>query len=505
MKIELPVTENVDLRTYTFYSYLGAIIANDERVGETIAKVRISKYRDYEWKYVSKRLKVDVCGEEIVFCSSRYNIDLNGWIYRDLDMEDKFEIEITYQQYSQPWGNISIFVSEQDVEDLTTPLILKFGCINKVGHFYIEKNNGIVLINNGKGFGDRFCICKESNQLMLVEEKDTQKRIIHTFLLDDKKYKIGVAVNLYDNQYYSWLYSNHIVWKYNKNDRDYVMEFDSAIQRNWLYYTVNNFVVFRTEEIRILRKLKVDILGYIRCQLEENRYVEMLLDSYDINNTSYYAIKRFMHQCLIFGYDDEKQVINVMCTDGGKLVRGWLSYDCFTEQSKHFEDNMSIISQEYDPEKNVYEISLKLILDQLDRYIHSKPAINSDLLVAKEEYCYGYSVYDFLRQEPNATRLMKDIRISHLVYEHKKCMLERVEYLVAKELLEYEEVKEILSELEKEAKKALCLRELVLYYQNGKKGMGTQRVFRLLDNIANSEKEIYLRLIELIKGKVRII
>lgn len=113
IKKYLPISENVRFRTYSYYSYYDAVVSNECRTGKVAAVVSIDGYDETIWKKEEKRLHVVSSGQgNLVFESEKYNFSMEAFVYRPLLMCDEQIIEIKYQQQSQPWGSIGLFVSD---------------------------------------------------------------------------------------------------------------------------------------------------------------------------------------------------------------------------------------------------------------------------------------------------------------------------------------------------------------------------------------------------------
>ena len=70
----LPITENTNLRSYTYYSYVDAIIANELRIGKEAAKIRISGQDQKTWMYLSDSMDKKQSSEETIFLTNKYCI-----------------------------------------------------------------------------------------------------------------------------------------------------------------------------------------------------------------------------------------------------------------------------------------------------------------------------------------------------------------------------------------------------------------------------------------------
>lgn len=506
MKKNLPITEKTNLRTYTFYSYLDAIIANDFRAGEIAARIIISNYKKYNWIYTAENLVRESEGNEIVFRTNRFNIAMNAWLFRTLEINDEFELKINYQQYSQPWGNISIAITDEECMQMGTPMILQYGNFNKAGRFYRDSKGNIYTEGTGRGIDESFVVRRQGDSFSLLSRNEKEDTLVHLITIDGvakKKCRIGVVVNLYCNQYYAWLYNNHIQWRLNKEDREIRLEFDSTIRRNWNYYTLNNFVLYKTEDLKTLKKYHIVLIDYIKGEIDKGKYVELVVDTYDLEETYGYSTKHKEHQCLIYGYDDSERILEVLCTDEGRPCKSRITYERFMKQSNFYPDDLLIVSQEYNPEKNVYDITIKSVVEQLHKYLKGEPVINSEIIVAQEEAIYGIDVYDWLRKGRYMTEFLNDVRLVHLMFEHKKCILELAEYLVSRKFLDVGASGEIINELNVIFEKVSILRNFVFLHMAKQSEGLVEKIDSYLSNIQDLERKTYSKFILLLENELR--
>ena len=91
--------------------FVQSIITAEERVGKVFARFRMigSPYSD--WSIGGNVVKVDenaFCGES----QDEFRRDCNGYIIREMRESDYIDIQVDFQQYTNPWAAVNVFISD---------------------------------------------------------------------------------------------------------------------------------------------------------------------------------------------------------------------------------------------------------------------------------------------------------------------------------------------------------------------------------------------------------
>lgn len=493
----LPITENVRFRTYTYYSYFDAIVSNTVRTGEVAATVLVKGYDEKLWKKEEKRLHISSLEQEkLIFTAEKFNFSMEALVYRPFLLYDEQVIEIEYQQYSQPWGSIGLFISDTPSFDASEYAyhIGRF-CMGDIFYKYKGKQS-----NYG-------CLGKKKSIIQIKRDKRTvffyvynenvgEMELLQKSECEEKDLYIGVQVSLYDNNYFDWMFGNFFQIKANTKADDVFLEFDCAFKRDWKYFTTNYFIDYNTSSISLLKKLSINICDYIKENINEEKYIEMDIDHYDIEGTKMYQKSHLKHTCLFFGYSDVSESFYLICVDDNGLIRkGRLSYRCLLEQYKMDEcretsanENM-IISESYLPEKVNYSITKNDIVRYAKFFLQGESLSGGGgVLPIDNNYIYGIEIYDYFRERIDI--VLKDIRVSHLLVEHKQCMVERIEYMTLKEMINESSAIQLTSLAERLLEKTKLLRNNILKNQVSCSAEFRSVVDRYLADIRDLECEL---------------
>ncbi len=505
MEKHLPITIDTNLRAYTYDSYLEAIISNRYRTGEVISAIKVEDNRSDWWEWIAEKVSIENRNDgRYILKSKKYSDKMNGLIYRKLEEQDYILLSVLYQQYTHPWGNIGLVIFEGSRMSVATNFLYQFASFNKTGVF-AKDIQGNQYNHDIKLRKHEALLLRREGKRIFFEIKDTEtnkNRTLHEFSLDDylnNNLMIGINISLYENVYYNWLFQNHVQLKYNKNHREVMLEYDTTVQRNWNYYTINYFVEFFNEKKGVLRTLGIKLKDYIRKKLDNDYYVEMYLDSYDLINTAKHQRNHFYHQSLIYGYSNKKRRFYVIAISNGKPIKSQISYDDIDRYDIILDDETLLVSQKYDPEMTVYNFSIDVFIESLKRYLCGETVINTRVIYPGDEYYYGIEVYKIFNRADGLNHLMNDKRIAYLICEHKKCMCQRLEFIAAREYIDWiyiEPYHKLMLEVEEKAKN-LC--DYVIMYLITKKEKLTSKVLENINFIEKQEEYIYRQLIEIMQ------
>ena len=193
----------------------------------------------------------------------------------------------------------------------------------------------------------------------------------------------------------------------------------------------------------------------------------MDIDHYDVEGTDSYQKRHMKHTCLFFGYNGLKESLYLLCVDGGLIKKGKISYECILNQFRgdncetSSENENMIITETYMPEKANYTMDKGDIVRFAKAFLNGTSLSGGGVVLPSDgNYVYGIQIYDYLRQ--NVDIVIDDIRISHLLVEHKQCMMERIEYMTLKEMIDEKDAAQLNVMLEDMLKTAKVLRNKIL-------------------------------------------
>lgn len=496
----LPITDQLYFGSYTYDAYLECIISNQYRIGDVAAVIAVKNYENYEWKFQMENLKLLERKDKLIFKTGGYNLAMNGALYREVGDIDEMEIQIIYQQESHNFGYIALVLSEDNADGT----ILKK---HNNGQYSIGKDGKptvLTIIQPGK---DNIYVLKKChNRVDVVVRRNNEDTILCSYTLEQEelsKLKFGISICLGDNCYYKWQFQNHIQWKYNLRDDSIIkLDHDYAVRKAWLYYSLNYFVTYDSESILLLMDLGVSMVDYIKTKINYNTYVKLDLDSFDIENVVKYKKKHHLHECLIYGYNDEQQKIYLIAVSKGKFKKAAISYEDLIHQVAIYKQQMEIVCMKYEP--NIvkdYEFDRTLCIEHLKCFLSSETVLDTEIIYPKDDFCYGIDVYDMLLSDNGLMTLMNDVRVATIICEHTKCMVDRLKYMHALKMLDENEVTELLDVASSCYENALLIKDLVIKYSLANQERLVGKTRKCLQALKEQDIELHQNLIQVLEKK----
>lgn len=250
--------------------------------------------------------------------------------------------------------------------------------------------------------------------------------------------------------------------------------------------------------------LEKDILELIITSINSGLYVYTSVDEYYLPGTNAYKSRSQPHSILIYGYDTNSKTLNI-----GGFLRGntnvykYGTYTVTYEEFLQAYNNLNYID-DYDHYLNriylmkfnksrKFEFDIVLVKELLGDYLHSKNS--SERLRSfnnpTKDFNFGISVYENLRLfygnlESNNNNF--DIRPLHILWEHKKCMVERVSYMANHKYISESSL--LISDLMEVERDSLNCRNLLIKYSATKNKEILSKLLTMLINISEKEQGI---------------
>lgn len=442
MKKVLSINRSPTFRTYTYHAYYHAIVTAPSRFGDKVAQIRVTDFEKETWSKKVCELEISQKNNMLTFCSlNKFNQELNACYWRQLNSRDEIDITIEYQQYTNPWGAINIFVTDKNQKDMLEDdkfwfrigQFCKDGIYARIDNIQQklnlerkhegEKVNFKLVVANG-------CVCA------LVNGKEVlSKEYPNTVKEDDLC--IGFEIKLNDNIYFPWLFSNYIQVYSNLNGTDEHIDYFGRLRKNWNYYTSDYFLDYDRFTYDSISMLGISLLDFIKKNINQEKYIEVWINQKFLKNRWEYKKQlNHFHQNLIYGYDDVREILYLVGYCNRIPCTTEISYSDFCCEQNIDIGNRNLVVLTYNPDSVVFEFSpvyFKQILLQYLKSQNSYLAYGSQM--STQVKSFGLNVYEQLCTEKGLEVLFRDVRIIHFLVEHKKCMQERIDYLLHNDFL----------------------------------------------------------------------
>lgn len=247
-----------------------------------------------------------------------------------------------------------------------------------------------------------------------------------------------LAIILQDQESWAWFFSDYVqlIWYKKEKFLSYYNKYISEIP------TCIPCLEFQCMDKQfILRNFDVEKL--LIDAIDEGWYIFSSYDEFYIPNLSAHMNKRhFLHDFMMYGYDLKKQefICNVY-TQNRKLERNAVKIDCLMTGLKNsLSDDFEFNRMNLFRRKKNYNFSFSKaqLVGQLESYINGI-CMDQKYTVPywHDERVYGINIYDYIIEIfTNYNKSAEDVRIFHLLWEHKKCMTMRMHYMIEHGIIE---------------------------------------------------------------------
>ena len=182
-----------------------------------------------------------------------------------------------------------------------------------------------------------------------------------------------------------------------------------------------------------------NITEFIIGCIDQDYYVQLYVDEFFIPDRGSYRRRHFIHEILIFGYDGKDQSYDIIgYRRNGDYSSSQVTFSELEQALRSAEQNMdlnymSYISLfKYKPDVD-FDFDVRLVAEQIDDYLCARNTSRRFRLIVKPEVgLYGMDTYESLKDYLQFLRDhhdYADIRPLHILWEHKKCMRLRIQYL----------------------------------------------------------------------------
>lgn len=302
------------------------------------------------------------------------------------------------------------------------------------------------------------------------------------------------------NKYFPWFFSEYIQI-YSANDN----EFD--------YFTHGNIYEgnFRPVEVGkissdIIGLANLDIIDIIISLINSGFYVLAFLNEKYIlfRNTSH----DFIHNIFIYGYNKNSQIFNMMGFKNGIYQSTIASFDEIKNAYTYRPDDVAYYAKYIYHIKPRTDLKCKLdickVYNSLLEYLYPTSALNNLIFIPNtmrsNDWKWGVDCYGRICSFfSNAIKMNAscDIRMFHLLWEHKNIMLMRIDYLrkngyISKDTDLYNAYKPIVN-------KTLTIRNKILKYNMTRIIHSPESVIKDIENAIYQEKIVLSQLLDEIR------
>ena len=416
------------------------MLSGGNHVGSKKLRFEILSKAEYQYSIYESKTKVSLHDNIVEITADEYEQPNYARIYRKCEQNDELIVKILFQQKQEPYGYVNLYISQE--KDSISNNLCEYS-VGRLGNNEFGATKEYMIIPVKDHLDDSFVpyylkITKEVSLIVTYVSKDGVKwnEIYRTHCAEiGLNRDIGIALNYETNNYYNWLYANHIQIYANKNFFSPI-DFILAPYKNYKSYSYNPLMNFFPENRYVIEKSYDSIVDYVKFQVENNKYVELNLDEFYLHDRGAYRKTHYFHQNLVYGFDN-KCVYLFGIGSFGKPKTSKIPYEDFAISYEAIRNQNNIIYSFECAAERVY-LDIKAIYwslkDYRDGLLRNESEFN---LINPGDIAIGLDIYDYFCREGMIEFFLSDIRIAYFICEHKKIMLGRIKYFEKNNIIPY--------------------------------------------------------------------
>lgn len=248
-------------------------------------------------------------------------------------------------------------------------------------------------------------------------------------------------------------------------------------------------------ELKITEDMKTttDLITLVKENINNDWYLLSSFNEYFVPHRQSYKNRNYWHNYLLYGYDDSSEDFTIIgYTDRQLYEQTKIKYKEYIHAVTEGRESVELYFYKVKPNLK-YELNIEKIRESIKNYY------NCENVFEKNAY-YGIDAERALINYifENQGQLI-DIRKFYALWEHKKCMINRIEYLKDNNYItgndKYIEYISILKEIEK---KARIIESLTLYYNQTFNINRLNKIISYIEQIVEMELYVYPLIYKLI-------
>lgn len=265
--------------------------------------------------------------------------------------------------------------------------------------------------------------------------------IVKSPITQHSNYAVPLSIILAYDNFFPWYMQNFV--QVFSADNIGISKFGIYYNDNApAFHEVMEISKYYDEEVYLIE----DIIHFVKKKLNTNIYVELAIDSFYIKGKNKYRQRHVQESCMIFGYDDFEENFFAFSYNSDLIfseIR--ISYvdvqDAFFSivqnritKINEFIDKGASIIRTRTPKKINTEFDIIIFISYIEKYLFSEPLERSPQLNIRITNIRNFGInsfYDLVDYILYASKNMETIRYHdfHILWEHKKELLKRFEYV----------------------------------------------------------------------------
>lgn len=314
-------------------------------------------------------------------------------------------------------------------------------------------------------------------------------------------YPLSILAN--EETYLPWFHSNYIqlYCPYNlQNLSSRILKFN-FYRRPDQRVSFSPYLKVQILNRDLLFKSPTDIVPFIIACIEEGYYVQLTVDEYFLPDSAAYQKRSLVHETLIYGYD-KQTFVGIGYNKNGDYAAYPIAFAELEQAVVHADltghyDPDGLRLFKYDPQAE-YDFDIHLVREHLEDFLFAKNTSQRFRMLANPtDGAYGLATYECLKHYIKSFLVPPfsfDIRPAHILWEHKKCMVDRLKYMETQGYLKSEGGFSV--QYEALARKTGMLRMMLLKFKITRSPDLIHRVLSNLDDIGEAEQSLLQDLVK---------
>lgn len=311
--------------------------------------------------------------------------------------------------------------------------------------------------------------------------------------------------------YLPWLYSHYIQLHCPNNLLDSrhsrTMKFNfyrSPDQR----FTISPYLKVQILNRDLVFKSPTDIVPFIIACIDKGYYVRLTVDEYFLPDSPAYRKRQFIHETLIYGYN-KQTFIGIGYNKQGDYAAYPIAFSELKQAVLHANltghyDPDGLRLFQYDPHAK-YDFDIHLVREHLADLLYAcNTSERFRMLANPTDGAYGLATYDCLKHflaSFLSPPFSSDIRPVHILWEHKKCMVERLKYMEMHGYIKLEDGFSV--QCDELARKTGMIRMMLLKFRKTRNQDLIRRMCSHLDVLAEEERGLLQDLLDTLEAVCR--
>ena len=507
----LPVNEKPSMVSYAHTTYNNCILTSSAMDSETVVEFEVESART-DWKTLTFGGDIQI-GDKVSVTTQSNKTRGYCLMYRPVEKDDSIIIKVTSRRMICAWECIDLVLEAKepdetyDIEGSMVNLMCPCG-----RELHIRQNGSLPDLKDHPRMSELpFWLKIEKRDYQVICSYSRNVRRWHEVYSYDLLPRVriaplymGVLVEL-RNDYKNWLANNFILNAMKREWGDGALFWDYYLSpiKHYKPLFPSQFLDFSYETYPCYRFNGFKMKNLIMNKLLEKKYVFLFLNHYYIENSMAYLKFDYHHEVLIYGIDRVKRCFFGMAYgDKSAVIPFHISFRDFWKAIEKTE--IRFFTAKIDVNQQPYYVQPKTISQKLQNYLDGTnyEILNYDVYPTPGSSYFGIKAMEHLLDDRiDLAAFSSSIRLTYFLWEHKKLMLERYQFLSDLFSFSGEREEEIRNALEENLKYAQVIKNMTLINQRtNSKHSSFDKIRDYIERIANNEKKVYPILIEMLNG-----